>query len=392
MARLARTIADLSRYRRALNSALGRADRRAAAAAPPTRLREVAAFGSNPGNLRMLAYVPKRSPKGRPWSCAARLHADRRRVRPWSGWSSSPTGTASQYCFRSSSAPTIPAVLQLVLASDTGATRARRFDPPNDRVDDRGHGIDRRAIFVTGLSAGGAMASAMLAAYPEVFAGGAIIAGLPHGAANAGGVRDHVQGRARPARRWGDLCAQHRRTRTWPRISVWHGSADATSCVNRDDVGDQPAAARPRRDQNERTTGRGFERAVWRDHDGREVIEAVSIPGMAHGNRSRPDRVTGAAATRDRFCSRSASPRATTSRSSSASPRPALPRGTRPSTTSPPRGRAGRRVHPVARGHPPAGRPEPKPDAEEADDRPRLAIDVQAVIAKALRAAGLMRP
>ena len=38
------------------------------------------------------------------------------------------------------------------------------------------------------------------------------------------------------------------------------------------------------------------------------------------------------------------------------------------------------------------GEPEPKPDAEEADDRPRLPIDVQAVIAKALRAAGLMRP
>ena len=47
----------------------------------------------------------------------------------------------------------------------------------------RDHGIDSSRIFVTGLSAGGAMASAMLACYPEVFAGGAIIAGLPFGAA-----------------------------------------------------------------------------------------------------------------------------------------------------------------------------------------------------------------
>jgi len=31
---------------------------------------------------------------------------------------------------------------------------------------------------VTGLSAGGAMASVMLATYPEVFAGGAIICGF----------------------------------------------------------------------------------------------------------------------------------------------------------------------------------------------------------------------
>ena len=43
---------------------------------------------------------------------------------------------------------------------------------------------DRRKVFVTGLSAGGGMASVMLATYPEVFAGGAIIAGLPYGCAS----------------------------------------------------------------------------------------------------------------------------------------------------------------------------------------------------------------
>ena len=47
----------------------------------------------------------------------------------------------------------------------------------------RDHDIDRSSIFVTGLSAGGAMTSVMLATYPEVFAGGAIIAGLPYGVA-----------------------------------------------------------------------------------------------------------------------------------------------------------------------------------------------------------------
>ena len=47
------------------------------------------------------------------------------------------------------------------------------------------HGLDERRIFVTGLSAGGAMALAVLAAYPDVFAGGAIIAGLPYGTAGS---------------------------------------------------------------------------------------------------------------------------------------------------------------------------------------------------------------
>ena len=59
------------------------------------------------------------------------------------------------------------------------------------------HGLDRSRIFVTGLSAGGAMASAMLATYPEIFAGGAIIAGL------AVRYRDHDPGGVRPhARPW----------------------------------------------------------------------------------------------------------------------------------------------------------------------------------------------
>ena len=44
---------------------------------------------------------------------------------------------------------------------------------------------DPQRVFVAGLSAGGAMAAALLAAYPDVFAGGAIVAGLPVGAANS---------------------------------------------------------------------------------------------------------------------------------------------------------------------------------------------------------------
>src|SRR5437660_8450331 len=44
--------------------------------------------------------------------------------------------------------------------------------------------IDPARVFVTGLSAGGAMTSVMLATYPDVFAGGGIVAGLPYGCAN----------------------------------------------------------------------------------------------------------------------------------------------------------------------------------------------------------------
>src|SRR6476619_3699443 len=93
------------------------------------------------------------------------------------------------------------------------------------------HGIDPARVFVTGLSAGGAMTSVMLATYPEVFAGGAIIAGLPYGVAT--NVREAVSGMfnspAREAGEFGDLvrnASNHKGP--WPKLSVWHGSADRT--------------------------------------------------------------------------------------------------------------------------------------------------------------------
>ena len=70
------------------------------------------------------------------------------------------------------------------------------------------HGIDQDRIFVTGLSAGGAMTTVMLATYPEVFAAGAVIAGLPFGI--AGNVREALSGmRASPRA----VAAQARRSR-----------------------------------------------------------------------------------------------------------------------------------------------------------------------------------
>ena len=93
------------------------------------------------------------------------------------------------------------------------------------------HGIDRARVFITGLSAGGAMTAAMLATYPEVFAAGAIIAGLPYG--TAGNVQQAFesmfQGRSHIPQVWGDLvrgASTHRGP--WPRVAIWHGDQDPT--------------------------------------------------------------------------------------------------------------------------------------------------------------------
>ena len=153
----------------------------------------------------------------------------------------------------------------------------------------RENGIDPRRVFITGLSAGGAMTSVMLACYPELFAGGAIIAGLPYGA--AGNVQQAFQSMfqspTRPAREWGDLirrAAPHHQG-PWPRVSVWHGNADKTVI---------PPNAREILKQWTDVHGvsltpsleavvDGYPREVWLDQAGEELIESYSITHMAHG-------------------------------------------------------------------------------------------------------------
>jgi hypothetical protein len=84
------------------------------------------------------------------------------------------------------------------------------------------------------------MTSVMLATYPEVFAGGAIIAGLPYGVAT--NVREALNGMfqssSRPAGELGDLvrsASNHKGP--WPKLSVWHGSADRTvNPANADEI------------------------------------------------------------------------------------------------------------------------------------------------------------
>lgn len=150
------------------------------------------------------------------------------------------------------------------------------------------HDLDPRRVYITGLSAGGAMAMAMLAAYPEVFAGGAVIAGLPYGC--AGSVREaleRMRGQGLPAPR--ELAARVRgasaHRRPWPTLSVWHGSADHTvSAANADAIVAQWGALHGTAAEADVVeTFDRHSRRVWRDGEGRVVIEARTIAGMGHG-------------------------------------------------------------------------------------------------------------
>lgn len=150
------------------------------------------------------------------------------------------------------------------------------------------HDLDRRRIYITGLSAGGAMAGVMLATYPEMFVGGAIIAGVPYGLAQSmPQAFDRMRGHGGPGEReLGGLVSRATDYRgRWPTVSIWHGTADTTVAPsNGHDIAGQWRSVHklttvPTRVE---TIGR-HKRRIWTDKGGRDAVEEYVITGMGHG-------------------------------------------------------------------------------------------------------------
>jgi feruloyl esterase len=262
-----------------------------AAAAGPAPLREIAAFGTNPGELRMLAYCPADLPRRAPLVVA--LHGCNQTAEEYSrgcGWSS----LADRFGF---------AVVYPQQQPANNAKNCFSWFLPGDTA--RGHGealsiaqmvehasaafgSDRRRIFVTGLSAGGAMAAVMLATYPDVFAGGAIIAGLPYGCARSAqqAFEAMFTEQSHPAPALGDrVRAASKHRGPWPKISIWHGTADPiVKPSNADEIVRQwvDVHGLPVEPSYVERIG-SHTRRVWTDADGEPVIESFWIDGMAHG-------------------------------------------------------------------------------------------------------------
>ncbi|HEY4260238.1 MAG TPA: PHB depolymerase family esterase [Schlesneria sp.] len=150
------------------------------------------------------------------------------------------------------------------------------------------HGIDPRRVFVTGLSAGGAMANVMLATYPEIFSGGAIIGGLPYGVSS--GVAqafERMQGRNAPDAKTLQAAVAHASDKPsrWPTISIWHGTHDQTvRPVNAEQTSTQWRAVHGTAGAAETSEQIGsHQRKVWRDKAGNEVVEFYLVRGLGHG-------------------------------------------------------------------------------------------------------------
>ncbi len=255
------------------------------------RLQPVEGFGSNPGRLLLRAHVPPGMRRGAPLVVV--LHGCTQTAASYdngSGWSR----LADEHGF---------AVAFPEQRSENNAKLCFNwFDP---RHTERGfgeaqsiaqmiehmvvaYGLDRRRIYITGLSAGGAMTSVMLATYPELFAAGAVIAGLPFGAAHdvQQAFESMFDGRVRSAGEWGRLvrrASPHRGP--WPKISIWHGTDDRTvTPVNAEELAKQWTDVHGLRLADDERLGQGpISVRRWRDASGETLVEEVLVRGLAHG-------------------------------------------------------------------------------------------------------------
>ena len=305
---------------------------------------EVTDFGSNPGRLRMFKYVPSGLPPSSPLVVV--MHGCTQNARDYgaeSGW--------IELADRLKLALALPEQSQsnnprncfnwfVIAHNRRGQGEALSIKQMVDKMK-ADHGIDSSRVFVTGLSAGGAMTSVMLATYPDVFAGGGIVAGLPYGCANDPSPFMPTQalqcmssghpsslpspsglpGMSFPpftfplppgvcqlfplpicpsgasaasgftASELGDLVRQaSSHNGPFPKVSIWHGSSDPTvSPVNASEemlqwtnvhgVKAEPVVS---------DTVNGFPHHVFNNSAGKAVVETFSITGMGHGDPINP--------------------------------------------------------------------------------------------------------
>jgi poly(hydroxyalkanoate) depolymerase family esterase len=257
---------------------------------------EVTGFGTNPGNLRMFKYVPSGLPAGAPMVVA--LHGCAQTASNYdaeTGWQL----FADRYRFalllpQQQSANNSSSCFNWFEPGDTarGQGEALSIKQMVDRMV-ADHGVATSRIYVTGLSAGGAMTSVLLATYPDVFAGGAILSGLPYRCATSQSAAFSCMnpGTDLTPAQWGDkVRAASTWTGPWPIVSIWHGDADFTvrpmnltesmeQWTNVHGV-DQTADVSD--------TVAGYPHKVYKDATGVARVETYTITGMGHGTPVDP--------------------------------------------------------------------------------------------------------
>jgi poly(hydroxyalkanoate) depolymerase family esterase len=265
------------------------------ALAPPaarraSALTQVTGFGSNPGNLLMFEHVPAGMPASAPLVVVLHGCTQTAAAMEASGWTA--LGNAWRFY-----------VVYAQQQSSNNSATCFNFFEPGDQVRGAGealsikqmvdrakadHSIDPARVYVVGFSAGGGMAPVMAAAYPDVFAGAAALAGLPYECASTSNDAWSCMnpGRDKTPQQWGDLVrgGYPGYTGSYPRLSIWHGTTDTTVVPsNLVELMEQWTNVHGADQQPDLVDMvRGYPHRAYRNAAGATVVETYEITGMGH--------------------------------------------------------------------------------------------------------------
>jgi acetylxylan esterase len=204
-------------------------------------LQQVTGFGTNPSNLQMYVYRPDGLPAN-PALLVAVHYCTGSGPAFYSGTQFAaladrykyiviyPSSTNADQCFDVSS----PAALTRNGGSDpVGIMSMVTYAKQN-------YGVDASRIYATGTSSGAMMTNVLLADYPDVFKAGAAFAGVPYTCFSTGSASNRWNSQcsggqiSRTAQAWGDLVRSNNPgySGPWPRMQLWHGTADTTLSYN----------------------------------------------------------------------------------------------------------------------------------------------------------------
>lgn len=304
----------------------------ALAAPAQAEMQPIADFGGNPGALNAYIYVPNGLPAGAPLVVA--LHGCSQQARDFDNETGF-TAAADAHKF---------ALLFPEQRSDNNLGRCFNFFEKADAIGSAGeagsirnmilhvlssYGLNDRRVFIAGLSAGGGMTSVMLANFPGLFAGGAIVAGTPYLCAtpswwewtifnpnvwtrlwfqsNVGFAMSNcgvsLEGSlfslsvdSRKPSKWGDFVrGASNHAGPWPKISLWQGTDDGTvDPDNLDELSKQWAdlhgiADRLASPSVRQQVAPGIVRETFADGAGVQVIERYRLENFGHAFPVDPD-------------------------------------------------------------------------------------------------------
>jgi poly(hydroxyalkanoate) depolymerase family esterase len=256
-------------------------------------LAQISGFGSNPGNLTMYGYRPDGLAAGRPLVVA--LHGCTQNANGYytnSGWRKYADLWGFSVVFPEQKSANQPlSCFSWYVEGDIrrGQGEALSIKQMVDHAISL-YGADASRVYVTGLSAGGAMSAVMLATYPDVFAGGSVIGGIPYRCSPPASTSTcQYSGVNKTPLQWGDLvrAAFSGYSGPRPKVAVWHGTSDSTVVI---------ANATESRDQW--TNVRGVSQTptstatlpanTTLEKYGSDVVRVYQISGMGHGTPVDP--------------------------------------------------------------------------------------------------------